>query len=75
MPHVITHAMMSCVHHAACAHRQAGYPIIHGPPEITYWPAVYASQITFIKINHPHFNTINMQSAYQNVLERILIAM
>ena len=26
MPHVITHAVMSCVHHAAHARRQVGHP-------------------------------------------------
>ena len=27
MPHVTAHAVTSCMHHAAHAHRQAGHPI------------------------------------------------
>ena len=45
-----------------------------GAPEITYGCAVHASRPIYIKINRLNFNTLNTRIAYQNVLERILIA-
>ena len=76
MPCVIAHAMMSCMHHVVHAHRQAGCPydfmacqkLLIG---LLYMPAKWHLS----KLTASHFNTINMQIANQNVLERIVIAM
>ena len=74
MPHVTAHAVTSCAHCMARAHRQATL-IICGEPGITYGHAVCAGRTIFIKITASHFSTLNMKFANQNVLKRILIAM
>ena len=53
MPHVTVCAVMSCMHRAACACRQAGHP--NYTWQFTYGHAVRASQMIFIKINHLTF--------------------
>ena len=51
MPCGTAHAVMSCVHHATHAHRQAGHPYKHGMLEITYGHAVHTSQTISNKNN------------------------
>ena len=76
MPHVTTHAVTSCAHHAAHAHRQASCPyvnVVHQklPMNMPFTPAErYLSKLTA-----SHFSTLNMKMANQNVIKRILIAM
>ena len=76
MPCVITCAVMSYAHHTVHTHRQTGCPynfmvcqkLLIG---LLFMPAKQHS----LKLTTSHFNTLNMQIANQNVLERILIAM
>ena len=77
MPHVVTHAMMSQTHCAAHACRQASHPynFMACHRLIICLPFMQASQRTSTEINCLTFNTINMQIANENMLERILIAM
>ena len=76
MPHAIACAMMSHMHCAVHAHRQAGCPydyMVHQKLliDLLFMPA----KQHLSKLTASHFNTLNMQIANQNVLERILIAM
>ena len=76
MPCVVTHVMMSCVHCAVHAHRQAGHPydfMVCCKSTISL-PFAQAEGL-LLKLTASHFNALNMQIANQNVLERILIAM
>ena len=76
MPHVITHAMTSCVHHATCTCRQAGHPYdsVACQKLLIGLPFMPAEQ-HLVKLTASHFHTLNIQIANQNVLKRILIAM
>ena len=76
MPCVIIHAMMSCVHHAACAHRPASHPydfmVCHN---LSICPPFAQAEGLLLKLTASHFNVLHMQIVNQNMLERILIAM
>ena len=76
MSHVITHAMTSCMHHVACAHRQAGHPydfmVCHNL--IICLPFAQAEGL-LLKLTASHFNALYIKITNQNMLERILIAM
>ena len=76
MPCVITHAMTSCVHYVAHAHRQAScpYDFMVRQKLIICLPFVPAKW-HLLKITASHFDTLSMEIANQNVLEMILIAM
>ena len=68
MPCVTLHAVTSCVHHMACACRQASCPYVYMAHQkllmdMPFMPAA------------SHFSTLNMKIANQNVLKTILIAM
>ena len=76
MPRVTACAVMSCMHHAAHAHRQAGHPYVYVAchkllMDKPFMPAeLYLSILTT-----SHFWTLNMKITNQNMLKRILIAM
>ena len=76
IPHVTTHAVMSCTHLVAHACRQAGCPYVYMAhqkllKDLPFTPAEqYLSKLTA-----SHFGTLNTKIANQNMLERILIAM
>ena len=76
MPCVIMHAMTSHMHHKAQACRQAScpYDLVACPKLLIGLPFVPAEQY-LLKLTTSHFNTLSMQIANQNVLERIVIAM
>ena len=76
MAHVIAHAMMSCMHHLVHTCRKAGHPYDSMVCQklIICLPFAQAERL-LLKLTAPHFNTLNMQIANQNMLERILIAM
>ena len=76
MPHAITHAMMSHAHYAVHTCRQAGCPndfMAHCNLIICLLFA--QAKGLLLKITTSHFNTLTMQFANENMLERILIAM
>ena len=60
MPPVVTHAMVSCMHHAAHAHRQAGCPYDNMAhcKLIVYLPFMQAKGL-LQKLTASHFNAIN----------------
>ena len=54
---------MQCVHTGKLT-----IPILHGAQEISYWPAIHASHVTFIKINcltflHPKYENFKPKHA------------
>ena len=71
MPHVVAHAMMSCMHHTACACRQATchYEFM------ACQKLIIKAKALLLKLTASHFNALNMKDANQNMMERILIAM
>ena len=75
MAHIIVHTMISCAHCMACMHRQVScpYDFMACLELITCLPFIPAKQ-HLLEITASHFNTLNMQIANQNMLERILIA-
>ena len=73
MPHVIAHAMTSCTHHMACTHRQAG--AFMACLKLTICVLFTPAEQHLLKLSTSHFNTLKMQCANQNMLEKILIAM
>ena len=76
MPHVTTHAVTSCAHHAVHACRQAGCPYINMVCQklLMVMPLTPAEQY-LSKITTSHFITLNTKIANQNVMKGILIAM
>ena len=76
MPHVIAHAMKSCAHCMVHACRQAScpYDFVAHQKLLIGMPFTQAEQY-LLQLTASHVNTLNMQFANQNVLERILIAM
>ena len=76
MPCVTAHAVTSCVHHAAHAHRQAGHPYVYVMHQKLHMDMPFApAELYLSKLAASHFGTLNMKIANQNVLKRILIAM
>ena len=55
MPRVTAHAVTSCTHRTACAHKQSAALVICGMPGLTYGCAIRASQTIFIKNNRLTF--------------------
>ena len=76
MPCVTAHAVMSYVHRAVHACRQAHRPYINVEHQksLMDMPCMPAERY-LSKITASHFSTLNMKIANQNVLKRILIAM
>ena len=73
---VTTCAVMSCVHCAAHAHRQASHPYVNVAcqkllMDMPFMPA----ELYLSKLTTTHFSTLNTKIANQNMLKRILIAM
>ena len=76
MPHVITHAVMSCMHHTAHTCRQAAHPYVNVACQKLLMDMLFAPVKRYLsKLIASHFSTLNMKIANQNVLKRILIAM
>ena len=76
MPHVTTHEVTSCTHHAAHEHRQASHPYVHVACQKLLMDMPFAPAKQYIsKLIASHFSTLNRRIAYQNVLKKILIAM
>ena len=76
MPHVTTHTVMSCMHHAAHACRQACHPYANVACQELLMDTPFASAKLYLrKLTASHFSTLNTKIANQNVLKRILIAM
>ena len=76
MPHVTTHAVTSCVHHAAHACRQAGCPYVNMPCQKLLMDMLFApAELYVTKFTALQFSTLNMKIANQNMLKTILIAM
>ena len=73
MPCVTACAVMSCVHHVACARRQASHPM--ACQELLMDMPFAQAERYLSKITASHFSTLNTKFANQNVLKRILIAM
>ena len=75
MPHVIAHAMTS---HMCCAvHtcRQAGHPYdFMACFNLIFCLPFTQAEGLLLKITASHFDTLNVQIANENMLERILIA-
>ena len=76
MPRVTTHAVMSCMHRAVHAHRQAGCPMYMCCARNYLWTCCL-HQLNYIYQKYlPHiFGILNTRIANQNMLKRILIAM
>ena len=76
MPHVTAHAVMSCVHHVAHAHRQASRPYVNVAHQklLMHMPFTPA-ELYLSKLTTSHFSTLNTKIANQNMLKTILIAM
>ena len=76
MPCVTACAVLSCVHCAAHACRQASCPYVNmaGQKLLMDMPFVPA-ELYLRKLTTSHFSTLNTKIANQNVLKRILIAM
>ena len=76
MPCVTTHAVMSCIHHAVHAHRQAGHSYVNMVCQKVLMHMLFApAKLYLLKLTASHFSTLNTKIANQNVLKRILIAM
>ena len=76
MPHVTTCAVMSCVHRAVHAHRQASHPYINMECQKLLMDMPFAPTKLYItKLTTSQFSTLNMKIANQNMLKTILIAM
>ena len=76
MPCVTAHAVMSCAHHAAHAHRQAGCPYENVVCQKLLMDTPFApAKLYLIKLTTSHFSTLNKKIANQNMLKMILIAM
>ena len=72
----VTHAMMSHMHHAVHACRQASHPydfMVH--KKLIVYLLFMQSEGLLLKLTTSHFNALKIQIANQNMLERILIAM
>ena len=73
---VTTCAVTSCVHHAAHAHRQAGYPYENMACQKLFMDMPFMpAELYLIKLTASHFSSLNTRIAYQNMLKMILIAM
>ena len=76
MPHVTAHAVTSCAHCMAHAHRQAGFPYVYVACQKLLMDMLFAPAKQYLsKLTASHFSNLNMRIANQNVLKRILIAM
>ena len=76
MPCVITHAMKSCMHHMACAHRQAGHPYKSmACCNLIIYLLFMQAEGLLLKLTASHFNTLSNKIANETVMEMILIAM
>ena len=76
MPCVTAHPVMSCVHHTAHTHRQAGRPYVNVAHQKLLMDMLFApAELYLRKLTASHFSTLNMKIANQNMLKRILIAM
>ena len=76
MPRVTTHAVTSCVHHAAHAGRQASCPYVNVACQKLLMDMLFTPAKQYLsKLTTSHFGTLNTRIANQNVLKRILIAM
>ena len=71
MPHVTTHAVTSCMHHATHAHMQAGHPYINMACQklLMDMPCAPAKQY-LSKLTTSHFSTLNMKIANCNMLKK-----
>ena len=76
MPCVTTHAMTSCKHCMAHAHRQASHPYVNMACQklLTDMLCMPAEQY-LTKLTASHFSALNKKIAIQNMLKQILIAM
>ena len=76
MPHVTAHAVTSCAHHTAHAHRQAGHPYVNMAHQklLMDMPSMPA-KLYLIKLTASYFSTLNTRIANQNVLKTVLTAM
>ena len=76
MPHVTTHAVMSCTHCAAYACRQVGHPYVNMVHQKLLMDKPFIpAELYLVKLATSHFSTLNMRIANQNLLKMILIAM
>ena len=76
MPHVTTHAVMSCMHHAAHACRQASRPYVYAAHQKLLMDMLFVPAKQYLsKLTASHFSTLNMRIANQNMLKSILIPM
>ena len=75
MPCVTARAVTSCMHHAACAGRQAGHTNYTWHARNYLWTCCSHRPNNIYKKTASHFSTLNMKIANQNMLKRILIAM
>ena len=76
MPHVTTHAVTSCTHHAVHARRQAGHPYVNMVHQKLLMDTPFTPAKLYLrKLTTSHFSTLNTKLANQNMLKRILIAM
>ena len=76
MPCVTACAVMSCMHHMAHIHRQAGCPYVNvAHQELLMDMPFMPAELYLRKLTASHFSTLNTKIASQNMLRRILIAM
>ena len=76
MPCVTAHAVTSCMHRAAHAHRQAGPPYLNVACQKLHMDMPFAPTKLYItKLTASHFSILNTKIANQDMLKMILIAM
>ena len=76
MPCVTTCAVMSCMHCAVHAHRQAGHPYENVVCQKLHMDTPFMpAELYLIKLASSHSSTLNTRIANQNVLKAIPIAM
>ena len=76
MPHVTAHAVMSCVHCAVHACRQAGHPYVNVAHQKLLMDMLFVpAKLNLIKFTAAHFITLTTRIANQNMQNMILIAM
>ena len=63
MPHVITHAVMSCMHHTAHTCRQAAHPYVNVACQKLLMDMPFAPAKQYLsKLIASHFSTLNMKN-------------
>ena len=76
MPHVTSHAVMSCMHHMAQTCKKPGHSYVKVVHKKLLMDTLFVpAELYVTKSTASHFSTLNTKIANQNMLKMILIAM